>query len=263
MKRYTVKQLAELSGVSVRTLHHYDDIGLLAPAYVGENGYRYYEEEELLRLQQILLHRELGFSLKEIAALLDDPGFDCLRALKAHRERLAAEAARYRTLVGTIDRTIAELEGRAARGETAMEHADLYEGFAPEKQQQYEEWLIERFGGDMRRRIDDGKAKLAALSDEEREGLLRELAEVESALAEGCRRKIPADSPALDPALERHRAWVAAMWDRPCPPEAYAGLADLYLAHPDFRARYETLEPGFCDYLAAAMKAHADRIAAQ
>lgn len=259
MKRYTVKQLAELSGVSVRTLHHYDEIGLLEPAYVGDNGYRYYEEEELLRLQQILLHRELGFSLKEIAALLDDPSFDRLAALEAHRARIEAEAERYRRLVGTIDRTIAELKRRRAPGEGTMEHADLYVGFAPEKQEEYERWLIERFGPGMRDEIGRSKAKYAQLSDADKERIMQELAEVEAALAESCRRRIPSDSPALGPVLERHRAWVSYMWDRPCPPAAYAGLADLYAAHPDFRARYERLETGFCDYLVAAMKAHAER----
>ncbi|MFS8606999.1 MAG: MerR family transcriptional regulator, partial [Gammaproteobacteria bacterium] len=110
MRHYTVKQVAALSGVPIRTLHYYDEIGLLRPAYVGENGYRYYTEDELLRLQQILLHRELGFALKEIAALLDARDFDRLSALKAQRSRLEAEAKRYRRLVATIDRTITRLE---------------------------------------------------------------------------------------------------------------------------------------------------------
>src|SRR5690606_40938884 len=92
-------------------------------------------------------------------------------------------------------------------------------------------------------RIDRSKAKLAQLSDADREEALRELAEIEAHLAEGCRRGMPPDSPALGPVLERHRAWVGYMWDRPCAPAAYAGLADLYLAHPDFVARYERLKP--------------------
>lgn len=140
-----------------------------------------------------------------------------------------------------------------------MKHADLYEGFAPEKQEEYESWLIERYGGDLRKHIDRSKAKFSALAAAEKEKIMQQLAEIEADLAEGCRRKIAADSPALAPVLERHREWVAYMWDRPCPPEAYAGLADLYLAHPDFRARYERLEAGFCDYLVSAMKAHAER----
>jgi MerR family transcriptional regulator, thiopeptide resistance regulator len=257
MRSYTVKQLAELSGVSVRTLHHYDQIGLLEPAYVGDNGYRYYTETELLTLQQILLHRELGFALRDIAAILHAPGFDRLAALAAQKARLEAEAERFRRLVRTIDRTIAQLEEREALGESKMQHADLYDGFAPQKQEEYERWLVERYGPDMQERIDRSKKRFQQLADEEKQRIMQQLAEIEADLAESCRRKIPVDAAALAPVLERHRGWVAYMWDRPCSPAAYAGLADLYLSHPDFRARYERLAPGFCEYLAAAMKAHA------
>src|SRR3981189_3367262 len=110
---YTVSQVARLSGVSVRTLHHYDEIGLLKPASVGANGYRYYGREELLRLQQILFHRELGFSLEEIGRTLDAKGFDKVAALKAHRQKLEAATRRYRRLMRTIDETLAALEGDA------------------------------------------------------------------------------------------------------------------------------------------------------
>jgi len=257
MQRYTVKQLAKLSGVSVRTLHHYDEIGLLKPARLGGNRYRYYEAPEVLRLQQILFHRELGFSLQEIAALLDRPGFDRLEALRSHRARLQREAQRYAELVMTIDRTIADLNGKRT-----MQHTELFKGFSPEKQAGYEQWLIERYGGDMRERIDVSKGQLASLTDAEKARLLEELAQLESDLAEACRRQLPCDSTALDGALTRHRDWVGTMWNRPCPPDEYAGLADLYLSHPDFRARYEALAPGFTEYLAGAMKAHAARASA-
>lgn len=214
----------------------------------------------LLRLQQILFHRELGFSLAEIGAIVDRPGFERIAALEGHRLKLEAEAERYRRLIATIDRTIAELSKHAERGEWTMKHAELYQGFSSEKQAEYEEWLVERYGGDMRSRIELGKRKFADLGEAERDEVMAELADVEAALAEACRRGLPPDSSALEPALERHRAWVAHMWDRPCPAQAYAGLADLYLAHPDFRARYETLQTGFCDYLVTAMRAHAKRL---
>src|SRR5262245_17201851 len=95
----TVKQVAKISGVSVRALHHYDQVGLLKPALIGENRYRYYGREELLRLQQILIHRELGIPLTEIRAILDDPRFDRRKALREQRARLLAEAERYAELV--------------------------------------------------------------------------------------------------------------------------------------------------------------------
>jgi DNA-binding transcriptional MerR regulator len=257
MQRYTVKQLARISGVSVRTLHHYDEIGLLKPARLGDNRYRYYEQPEVLRLQQILFHRELGISLQEIAELLDRPGFDRLEALRAHRVRLERQAQRYAELVRTIDRTIADLNG-----ERPMQHTDLFNGFSPEQQSGYEQWLIARYGGDMKERIDISKRKLSALTDAEKARMLEELAEIETNLAEACRQNVSRDSAALEAVLNRHRNWVGIMWNRPCPPDAYAGLADLYLSHADFRARYEALAPGFTEYLAAAMKAHASRHAA-
>src|SRR3954466_5289569 len=104
MSRHTVKQLARLSGVSVRTLHHYDEIGLLKPASVGANGYRYYGREELLRLQRILFHRELGVPLGSIAELLDLEEDDQVGVLLQHRARLTTEHERYRMLIETIDR---------------------------------------------------------------------------------------------------------------------------------------------------------------
>jgi len=103
----TVRQVAKAAGISVRTLHHYDAIDLLKPGHVGANGYRYYGREELLRLQQILFYRELGLPLAGIAAVLDDPAFDPLAALREHRTALDARIGHYRTLIRTIDRTIA------------------------------------------------------------------------------------------------------------------------------------------------------------
>jgi DNA-binding transcriptional MerR regulator len=175
MKMLTVKQVAKAAGVSVRALHHYDEIGLLKPAHVGRNRYRYYGRDELLRLQQILLHRELGIPLSEIGAILDAPGFDRLEALQSQRERLAAEAKRYAELVRTIDRTIAGI-----KGDRAMRTADLYKGISAEKQAEYEKWLIEKYGGDTPQRIEVSKKKYAALSEEEKEKLGSDLMAVET-----------------------------------------------------------------------------------
>jgi DNA-binding transcriptional MerR regulator len=253
---YTVKQLARLSGVSIRTLHHYDEIGLLKPAFTGENRYRYYGREELLRLQDILFHRELGVPLQEIAELLAHEGRDRLAILREHRGRLAERVERSRQLLRTLDRTIAELNG-----ESVMDDKDLYQGFAPEKQAEYEDWMIERFGGDMRERIEASKAKVAALGADGFKVRIAEGGEVSAPLAEAFKSGVAPEDPANDPLLACHHAWIAKMWDRACPPEAYAGLADLYLAHPDFRTEFDKSGEGFVDWLTAAMKAYAARIA--
>lgn len=252
MKDLTVKQLAAISGVTVRTLHHYDKIGLLKPAWIGENGYRYYGRAQLLRLQQILFHREFGAPLNEIAELLDMEAEDQVGVLLRHRERLEVEAKRYAELIDTIDRTIAGI-----RGQDEMKNADLYKGFSTEKQAEYEDWLIERYGERMKTDIERSKKAMAKMSEAEQKAAMRELHDVEQALAEAMRRGIDPTAEAIDKLIQRHRAWVASAWGRPCTAEAYSGLADLYLSHPDFVRRYETIESGFADYLTAAMKAHA------
>jgi MerR family transcriptional regulator, thiopeptide resistance regulator len=257
MNALTVKQLAAISGVTVRTLHHYDEIGLLKPGYVGDNGYRYYERPQLLRLQQILFHREFGVPLNEIADLLDMEEADQVGVLLRHRERLEAEAKRYADLIRTIDRTIVSLTGAGMKGETEMNNADLYRGFSAEKQAEYEGWLIERYGERMKADIARSRKAMAKMNEAEQKAVMQELHDIEQALAEGLRRGVDPASATVDNLIARHRAWVAGAWDRECTPEAYSGLADLYLSHPDFVKRYETIEPGFANYLTAAMKAHA------
>lgn len=254
MKTYTVNQLAQLAGISVRALHHYDEIGLLKPAFTGDNRYRYYGEAELLRLQQILIHRELDIPLAEIGAILDAPGFDSLQTLQRQRERLEEQARRYARMVKTIDRTIARL-----KGDRAVKDADLYSGVvSPEKQAEYEKWLIDRYGGEMEAQIEHSRKAMAEMSQDEMAAAMKELEAVEQVLAEGLRRGIPAQATSLDPLIERHRAWVARSWGKDCSPEAYSGLADVY-QHPDFRARYEAIAPGFADYLISAMRSWAKR----
>jgi len=254
MKLYTVKEVAKLSGVTVRALHHYDQVGLLKPAQVGENGYRYYGREELLRLQQILFHRELELPLEAIADVLDQPGFDRVGALRRHRKTLSAKAARYRRLIQTLDRTLAALEG-----ETDMKDEDLYQGFAPAKQAEYEAQIIDRFGEQARASIEASRKAMKTWSkaDWERQG--GEYAEVESSLGKALADGLPPDSEPVLALIRRHHAWVGAMWSRTPSREAYIGLGQLYSDHPDFRARYEAVQPGLTEYLAAAMRAFAER----
>jgi len=121
---YTVKEVAAMSGVSVRTLHFYDEIGLLNPAFHGANGYRFYREEELLRLQQILFYRELGFELKQIKEVLARPDFEKIAALESHRKVLEGKLAQTRTLMETIDKTIEHL-----KGEKTMKSEEMFAGF--------------------------------------------------------------------------------------------------------------------------------------
>ncbi|HEY3949946.1 MerR family transcriptional regulator [Phenylobacterium sp.] len=252
MAGYTVKQVAKLSGVSVRALHHYDEIGLLKPACVGANGYRYYGREELLRLQQVLFHRELGFSLEEIARTLDAAGFDKVAALKAHRAKLAAQTRRYRELMRTIDQTLASLEGEATMDETAM-----YRGFDPKQQDAYERELVDRHGPDMQGHIDHAKAGMVGWKQADFDAMQAEAKAIEAAMAKALADGLPADAHAVKALMARQHAWVSKGWNRQAPLEAFAGLGQMYLDDPRFRARYDGRQPGLAEYMAAAMAAYA------
>jgi len=122
---YTVKQVAAMSGVSVRTLHFYDETGLLKPARYGANGYRFYEEAQLLTLQQILFYRELGFELKQIQRILGRADFEKVAALQSHRKVLQKDVSRTRKLIETIDKTIEHLKGTKK-----MKTEEMFVGFS-------------------------------------------------------------------------------------------------------------------------------------
>ncbi len=151
----TIKKVAELSGVSVRTLHFYDEMGVLKPAYHGANGYRYYEEAQLLALQQILFYRELGFELKQIRWILEANDFDRVAALQSHRVHLRKSASRIRKLIRTIDATIDHLKGTKE-----MKSQEMFDGFDPERQAKHEEYLINRYGEEMKQGIQESKRKV-------------------------------------------------------------------------------------------------------
>src|SRR5947207_4901099 len=152
---YTVKQVAAMSGVSVRTLHFYDETGLLKPAYHGANGYRFYEEPQLLTLQQILFYRELGFELKQIKRILGRADFEKIAALESHRNILKKNLARTTKLIQTIDKTIEHLKGKKK-----IKSQEMFVGFDPEQQAKHEQYLINRFGEEMKEEIAQSKQKV-------------------------------------------------------------------------------------------------------
>ncbi|MEO1160563.1 MAG: MerR family transcriptional regulator, partial [Pseudomonadota bacterium] len=158
-EEYSVGQLARLAGVSVRTLHHYDDIGLLKPAHVGANGYRLYGRIELLRLQEIMFYRDVGLSLDEVERLLDGPA-NAVERLIRHRDRLQEDSLRTARIIDTLNATIAHL-----KGEKDMALNDLYTPFSDRRQAEYEKWLVNEYGPDMAARIATSKAAVEQLPD--------------------------------------------------------------------------------------------------
>lgn len=253
IEEYSVGQMARLSGVSIRTLHHYDDIGLLKPAYTSGNGYRLYHRPQMMRLQEILFYRDVGLSLSEIADLLNSP-HDAVQRLEQHRGRLEQQHRRTAGIIETLDATIDHLKGKRD-----MAISDLYIPFTTGEQANYEAWLIQRYGADMAAQIAISQAAVSVLPGG-MERALQELKSVETDLVSAYESGTDTAADCLHALFEQHRAWVARMWGDKCDADGYEGLADMYMSHPDFISRYETLSPRFSNWLFSAMKNHAGRL---
>ncbi len=225
---YTVKQLSSLAGVSPRTLHYYDEIGLLKPDSYGENGYRYYGEAAGLKLQQILFFREMDFSLDEIKAIIDRPEFDVLHALEVHRVALEQKAMRINDLIHTIDKTILHL-----RGELEMNQKDLYKGFSEAQQKQYEKKARERWGDQS---VDESVKRWNSYSQEKKKEIQASQAAILSAIrdhmAEGY------DSPVVQESIKALHENIGNFYE--CSYERFLGLGHLYNEDPQFNAMFKT-----------------------
>lgn len=247
---YSIGGLARLSGVTVRTLHHYDEIGLLCPGRTGRAGYRRYGRRELERFQDILFYRAAGIPLAEIAVLLAAPGERLVR-LKAHQARLRAEGERLAAMQAALDEVIAQIE----KG-TTMTEDNLYTPFSPATQAAHEDWLRTYGRPGMSAAIETSKKAVAGLLPT----LLESLRQIEGELAQAMRSGLAPGDAALAPLLEQHRALIARFWGQDCPPAAYAGLGELYTAHPGFGAHFDAVAPGLSGWLPTALAAHAARL---
>jgi len=246
-KTYTIKQRADMVVVSVRTLHHYDAIGLLKPSARTAAEYRLYGEAELLRLQQILFFKDLALQLEEIRAILDNPGFDEVAALHAHRQHVQQELGRLTRLLGTIDKTI----HRLTEDDMTMTDEELYEGFTPEQRERYQREAREMYDPAM---VAESERRLRKLSKVQWQAVKDEGDALTRTLAALITRD-PAD-PEVQAAIARHYAWVDQFY--PVSAKMYRGLGQLYTDHPEFRATYERYAPNLADFMRAAMEVYAD-----
>jgi DNA-binding transcriptional MerR regulator len=242
---WTVGEVARLAQVSVRTLHHYEAIGLLQPSGRSAAGYRLYTPLDLARLQQILLHRELGFRLGEIGRVLDDPGFDRRAALVAQRAALAAQIARSTALLGTIDRTL-----RSLAGEETMTDEEMFDGFDPAAHEQE----VEARWGQTRAHA-ESKARTSRYTKSDWDEMKAEAAAITADLAAALADGVPPVDPRATALAERHRLHIDR-WFYPCSKEMHARLGDLYVSDERFAASYDRLRPGLAAYVRDAIGAN-------
>lgn len=252
---YTVKSLSELSGVTVRTLHFYEEIALLKPAYYGSNGYRYYEEKQLLELQQILFFKELGFSLKQIQKVVGRSDFDRLAALHSHRRSLSQEWEKIGVLLKTIDKTIKHIKGKKK-----MKDKELFDGFnitlvKAKEGQPYSaaEKIVVQSVKTPTKNAEEVEKRGEAYYDniiKTAHGLFKELVH--------CIEKD------LDPAAEmvqkiitKHHSFISQTHS--ATKEVYKAMALLYVQHPEFRKQLDPFHPDLATFMAKAMGIFADQ----
>ena len=248
---HTVGEVATLARVTVRTLHHYDRIGLLVPSRRAENGYRLYDYADLERLRQILLLRELGFRLDVIAEMVDAAAYDRRRALIAQRELLRERQRRTNRIIAGVDRALAAMEE-----EKPMETTTMFEGLEDFDHERYEDEARERWGRTdayresmrrTRRYTGDDWTRIKA----EAEDVMARLAAL---LEEGAH----AASRAAREIAEEHRCHIDR-WFYPCSHAMHAGLADMYVADPRFTEHFEKRGAGLAAFFREAILANAAR----
>ncbi|MFF7451239.1 MULTISPECIES: TipAS antibiotic-recognition domain-containing protein [unclassified Streptomyces] len=248
---YTVGQVAGFAGVTVRTLHHYDDIGLLVPGERSHAGHRRYNDADLDRLQQILFYRELGFPLEEVAALLDDPETDPRAHLRRQHELLTARIEKLRKMAAAVEQAM-----EARKMGINLTPEERFEVFGDKDPEQYAEEAEQRWGGteayaESQRRAarytkDDWKrmqAEVGAWS--ERYGALMAAGEP------------PTSEAAMDMA-EEHRQHICG-WFYECPYDMHRCLGEMYVSDERFKAFYDSMRPGLAQHLRAAIDANAAR----
>lgn len=253
---YTVKKLSELSGVTVRTLHFYEEAGLLKPAYYGSNGYRYYEEKELLQLQQILFFKELGFTLKQIQKVVGRSDFNQLAALHSHRKALSNEWEKIGQLLKTIDKTINHL-----KGEGKMKDQEIFDGFCitlvkkakPGASYETAEEIVGKSIKNPTKSIEDVKKRGQAYYDDINKAAFQLFKELTFCIE----KKLAPTSDEVQKIIQRHHELIERFHNTT--KEVYKAMAQLYEEHPDIRKQLDPFHCELASFMAKAMRVFADR----
>lgn len=248
---YGIRELAEMAGVSARTLRWYDEVGLLRPARVAESGYRYYTSAEADRLQLILFYREMGMGLSQIAAVLDDPGFDRLAALRGQLESLEAEQGRLEVMIDALKRAI-----RAEEGKKPMMDHEKFEAFkrsAVEKNEaQYGKEAREKYGNAA---VDGSNRRMMNMSPEQHARWEQLDAEILSALEAAVSSGANPSGEEGRRIAELHKQWLCCVWEK-YTPEAHRGVAQMYVCDERFTRYYDRNIPGCAEFLKDAVSSY-------
>src|SRR5215203_6229958 len=248
---YTVGRVAELSGVTIRTLHHYDEIGLLSPGGCSAAGYRIYEDRDLKRLQRILFYRELGFTLDEISTIVDDPRTDALGHLRRQRGLLNERIERLSAMVEAIDY---ELEARTM--DIPLTPEERFEVFGRFRPEDHAEEAEQRWGET--EAYKESNRRVSGYTKEDWQQLKAEEEEIRTRLAAAFEAGLAPDSEEAMAAVEAHRGYISR-WFYECSNEMHRGLTEMYVSDERFRSHYDTQTPGLAEFIRQAALANAER----
>ncbi len=240
--KYTIQQLANLANTTVRTLHYYDEIGLLKPARIESNGYRTYEEKELLLLQQIMFFRELELSLEDIKKILENSNFDVSKALTQHQKLIAIKKDRLEKLLITIKKTTNKLHKK-----NNMNDKDLYVGFSKQELALYAKEAKERWGNTLAYRQSEeryGKLrkKEKILIQKETDELMREIVSL---------IHLPASDSKIQTLIDKHYASLRVYYEPN--PEIYRDLAEMYVNDKRFKKYFDAYHENLARFMHDAM----------
>lgn len=245
---YTINKLAQLAGISTRTLRYYDELGLLKPSRISTNGYRIYGGAEIARLQQILFYREMEVPLEEIRKILDSSDYDETTSLEVHLKALTEKQARLERLILTVEKTIA-----AAKGEETMTDKERFEGFKEQmildNEKEYGKEVREKYGEDV---VDASNQKLKGMTWEQHDRMQELSRQLNETLREAIKDGDPAGAKAQE-TCRLHKEWLSFSWPQ-YSKEAHLGLANMYVEDPRFRKYYEDIAEGGAEFLREALK---------
>jgi len=239
---FTVNQLSKIASITPRTLHYYDEIGLLKPTTVGDNGYRYYGEDALLKLQQILFYRELDIPLEDIKKIMGRRNFDVMSALVTHKVQLEKRINRLENLIKTVDHTIDHMKGKKE-----MSKKQLFEAFSEEQQAEYEKEAMQMYDPEI---VKASNRKWKNYSEAEKQKIGEEGNAVYQDIVDQM-DKGPA-SPEIQDCIARWRKHMDYFWTPN--PEQLAGLADLYNEDPRFKKNFDKIDPRLAEFMREAVQ---------
>lgn len=226
----------------MRTLHFYDQIGLLTPQRYRENNYRFYTQESLLKLQQILFYREMEFSLDQIAGILNQPNFDLIQALEEHRKALKNKAKRLNTLLETIDYTISNLKGQKDVAQT-----EYFKGFSDEEQAKYEKEAAQIWDPEM---VHESNRRYKNLSQAEKDELGAKGERITLAIRDAMPKGV--NAPEVQKLIGEWQKHISFFYE--CTDEILLGLGKMYMDDPRFKATYDRIDPKLAEFFSEAIK---------